>query len=148
MLVIDSFSNADAATALLGEIRRLTPKPVRYLVNTHYHVGHTGGDAAMRQSGAVIIAHRNVRGWIRTENFHLFGESLTPELKAMVESLPVPDLVTDKDLTIWLGSRKVVVQSVLGHTGGDLTVEVPDAHALFCGDLLWTRRPPTSSTAP
>ena len=142
VLVIDSFSNTDAATALLAEIRRITTKPVRYLVNTHYHVDHTGGDAVMREAGAVVIAHRNVRGWIRTENFHLFGDRLTPELKTMVETLPLPDLVTDKDLTIWLGSRKVVVQSVLGHTGGDLTVAVPDAHALFCGDLLWTRRPP------
>ena len=43
VLVVDSFFNPDAARALVGEIRRLTPKPIRYVVNTHYHADHTGG---------------------------------------------------------------------------------------------------------
>jgi glyoxylase-like metal-dependent hydrolase (beta-lactamase superfamily II) len=50
--------------------------------------------------------------------------------------------VTDKDLTVWLGSRKVVVRSVLGHTGGDLVVSVPDAKVMFAGDMLWRRVAP------
>ncbi|HEY6028492.1 MAG TPA: hypothetical protein VIV09_16460, partial [Pseudolabrys sp.] len=49
---------------------------------------------------------------------------------ARIAAVPLPDLVTDKDLTIWLGARRVVVRTVLGHTGGDLTVEVPDAHVI------------------
>jgi glyoxylase-like metal-dependent hydrolase (beta-lactamase superfamily II) len=142
VLVVDSFFNADAARALVAEIRRLTPKPIRYVVNTHYHVDHTGGDQVLRDAGAVIIAHRNVRGWVRTANIHLFGDRITPELKAQVEALPLPDLVTDKDLTVWLGSRKVVVRTVLGHTGGDLTVSVPEARVLFCGDMVWRKVPP------
>jgi glyoxylase-like metal-dependent hydrolase (beta-lactamase superfamily II) len=54
----------------------------------------------------------------------------------------LPDVVTDKDLTLWLGSRKVVVRSVEGHTGGDLVVFVPDADVLFTGDLLWRKIAP------
>jgi cyclase len=142
VLVVDSFFNVDAAKALVAEIHRLTPKPIRYVVNTHYHADHTGGDQALRDVGAIIIAHRNVRGWVRTNNINLFGDRITPELKAKIAALPLPDLTTDKDLTVWLGSRKVVVQTVLGHTGGDLTVSVPDAKVLFCGDLLWRRVPP------
>jgi cyclase len=142
VLVVDAFFDPDAARALVAEIRRLTPKPIRYVVNTHYHVDHTGGDQAMRDAGAIIIAHRNVRGWIRTDNINLFGGRITPELKAQIEALPLPDLVTDKDLVVWLGARKIVVRTVPGHTGGDLTVFVPDAKALFCGDLLWRKVPP------
>jgi glyoxylase-like metal-dependent hydrolase (beta-lactamase superfamily II) len=63
-------------------------------------------------------------------------------LKARIEALPLPDLTTDKDLTIWLGSRKIEVRTVLGHTGGDLIVAVPDAHVLFTGDLLWRKVAP------
>ena len=142
VLVVDAFFNQDAARALVSEIRRLTPKPIRYVVNTHYHADHTGGDQALRDAGAIIIAHRNVRGWVRVNNINLFGDRITPELKARIEALPLPDLVTDKDLTVWLGSRKVVVQTVLGHTGGDLTIFVPDAKVLFCGDMLWRKVPP------
>jgi cyclase len=142
VLVVDAFFNQDAARALVAEIHRLTPKPIRYVVNTHYHLDHTGGDQALRDAGAIIIAHRNVRGWVRTNNINLFGDRITPELKARIAVLPFPDLVTDKDLTVWLGSRRIVVRTVLGHTGGDLTIFVPDARVLFCGDLLWRKIAP------
>jgi len=142
VLVVDAFFTTDAARALVGEIRRLTPKPIRYVVNTHYHADHTGGDQALRDAGAVIIAHKNVRGWVRVNNINLFGDRITPDLKARIEALPLPDVTTDKDLAVWLGSRKVVVKTVLGHTGGDLTVFVPDAKVLFTGDMLWRKIPP------
>lgn len=142
VLVVDAFFTQDAARALVAEIKRLTPKPIRYVVNTHYHADHTGGDQVLRDAGAIIIAHRNVRGWIRTNNVNLFGDRITPELKARIEALPLPDLVTDKDLIVWLGARRIVVRTVLGHTGGDLTVTVPDARILFTGDMLWRKVPP------
>ncbi len=137
VLVVDSFFDPEAAKALLAEIRKLTPKPVRYVVNTHYHIDHVAGDAVFRQAGAIIIAHRNVRGWVRTENIHLLGEAITPARRELVEHLALPDLVTDKDLSIWLGQRRVMIRAFPGHTGGDLVIGVPDAKVLFCGDLLW-----------
>lgn len=142
VLVVDSFFTPAAARALVAQIHRLTPKPIRYLVNTHYHIDHTGGDQVLREAGAIIIAHRNVRGWVRTYNVNLLGERITPGLRAQIQALPLPDLVTDKDLIVWLGSRKVVIRTVLGHTGGDLTIGVPDAGVLFTGDLFWRKVPP------
>ena len=142
VLVVDALFTPDAARALVAEIRRLTPKPIRYVVNTHYHADHTGGDQVLRDAGAVIIANKNVRGWMRTNNLNLFGDRITPELKARIDALPLPDLVTDKNLTIWLGGRKVELRTVLGHTGGDLVISVPDAHVLFTGDLLWRKVAP------
>jgi cyclase len=142
VLVIDSFFDPDSTRALVAEIRKLTPKPIRYVVNTHYHADHTGGDQVLRDAGAVIIAHRNVRGWVRVNNINLFGDRITPEIKSRIEVLPLPDVTTDQSLTIWLGSRKVEVRTVLGHTGGDLTVSVPDARVLFAGDMLWRKVAP------
>jgi cyclase len=142
VLVVDSFFDPNATRALVAEIHKLTSKPILWVVNTHYHIDHTGGDGVLREAGARIVAHRNVRGWVRTENLHLFGDRITPQLKAQVEALALPDLVTDKPLTLWLGSRRVEVRPVEGHTGGDLVISIPDAKVLFCGDMLWRRFPP------
>ena len=137
VLVIDSFFDPEATKVLIADIRKLTPKPIRYVVNTHYHADHVAGDAVLRDAGAIIIAHRNIRGWVRTENLHLFGAHPSPRIEAMINTLALPDVTTDQDLTIWLGKRKILVQPVLGHTGGDLIVTVPDSKTVFCGDILW-----------
>lgn len=142
VLVIDSFQHPEAAQALLAEIRKLTPLPVRWVVNTHYHLDHTAGNKVYADAGARVIAHRNERGWLRSENLKFFGPTPKPEQKAMVESLVQPELLVNSDLTIQLGARRIEVRSWLGHTGGDLVVVVPDARVMFCGDLLWRRTSP------
>ena len=140
--VIDAFFTPDAARALLAAIRQVTPKPVRYVVNTHYHVDHTGGDQVFRDAGAIIVAHRNVREWLHAENPRLLGDRITPAQRALIAGLAEPDLTTRTALTIWLGARRLDVRAYPGHTGGDLVVEVPDAKTVFTGDLLWRRTSP------
>jgi cyclase len=49
--VIDSFYRPEAAPALLAEIRKLTPLPIRYVINTHYHIDHVAGDNTFRSAG-------------------------------------------------------------------------------------------------
>ena len=61
VLVVDSFFQPDTAKALLSEIRKITPKPIRYVVNTHYHLDHVAGDQVFKDAGAIIVTHRNVR---------------------------------------------------------------------------------------
>ena len=145
VLVVDSFFEPDTARALLSEIRKITPKPVRYVVNTHYHLDHVAGDPIFKEAGAVIVTHRNVHAWMRAENLHMFGDVPDPAFKARMEQriaqLPLPDLVIESPITVWLGDRHVDIRPVEGHTGGDLVVGVPAAKVLFCGDMLW-RMPP------
>jgi len=66
VVVIDTFENAPAAQALLGEIRMLTKLPIKFVVNTHYHLDHVAGNAVFAKEGAAIVAHRNVPSWIHT----------------------------------------------------------------------------------
>ena len=149
--VVDTFVGVEPAKELLAEIRKVTNLPVRYVINTHYHLDHTGGNAVFGEAGAVIIAHRNVRTWLRTENLKLFGATPKPEDKARVEALALPDMVYSDAIDLYLGTRLVQVRYMPGHTGGDSVVFVPDANVVFAGDLVWQHHLPNlidASTQP
>src|ERR1700679_1642091 len=68
VLVIDTFQDPRPAKALLSEIRKLTSLPIRFVVNTHYHLDHVNGNDVFAAAGATIVAHKNVRAWMRSEN--------------------------------------------------------------------------------
>src|SRR5215472_16840563 len=142
VVVVDTFVSVAAARDLLAEIRKVTNLPIRFVINTHYHLDHTGGNAVFAEAGATIVAQRNLRGWLRTENLKFFGANPKPEDKARVEALVLPDEVYSDALDIYLGSRLIQVRYMLGHTGGDSVVIVPDANVVFGGDLIWQKHLP------
>ncbi len=135
--VVDTFENPEASKQMLAEIRKLTQLPVKFVVNTHYHIDHVAGNSLFQQNGAVVFAQRNVRSWIQTENLKFFGKDIKPEQRKMVETLGAPDAVYDTGVTLFLGSRRIDVRVFPGHTGGDSVVFVPDANVVFTGDLFW-----------
>lgn len=145
--VIDTFEDPGAAKGLLAEIRKITPLPIRFVVNTHYHLDHVNGNDVFAAAGATILAQRNVRDWERTENLKWWGDKIKPEVKVRVESLKLPDVVYDQGVDLYLGSRKIEVRSYPGHTGGDSIVYVHDAGVMFCGDLFWNRHIPNLTDA-
>lgn len=135
--VIDSFENVESAQQLLAEIRKLTRLPVKFVINTHYHLDHTAGNRVFQDAGAVVLAQRNVRTWIHTENLKFFGKNIKPEQKKFVEDLAAPEVVYDSYITLFLGNRRIDVKVFPGHTGGDSVVYISDASAVFTGDLFW-----------
>jgi cyclase len=139
--VVDTFVSEAAARALLAEIRKVTDLPIRFVVNTHYHLDHTGGNKVFAEAGAAIIAHKNLAGWLRTENMKFFPNP-TPEQRARVESLVGPQLTYTDGVDLDLGGRAVRVRYFPGHTGGDSVVFVPDANVVFAGDLGWNHHLP------
>lgn len=149
--VVDTFVGVEPARELLAEIRKVTNLPVRYVINTHYHLDHTGGNAVFAEAGATIIAHRNVRTWLRSENLKFFGPTPNPEDKARIEALMLPDMVYSDAIDLYLGTRLVQVRYMPGHTGGDSVIFVPDADVVFAGDLVWQHHLPNlvdASTQP
>ena len=142
VLVVDTFENPAAAKQLLAEIRKLTPLPVKYVVNTHYHLDHVAGNKVFADAGAIVIGHQNVAGWMHTENLKFFGKDIKPEQKSMVENLVTPDISYESALSLSLGKRTVYVGFAPGHTGGDSWVAIPDAKVVFWGDLFWHRTLP------
>src|SRR5438874_844154 len=126
--VIDTFVDVVPAQQLLVEIRKITSLPIRFVINTHYHLDHTGGNKVFADAGALVTAHQNLRGWLRTENLKFFGQNIKPEQKARVDALVLPQLTYDDGVHLYLGSRLVIVYFLVGHTGGDSVVFVPDAN--------------------
>jgi cyclase len=142
VLVVDTFQDPRPANAMLAEIRKLTPLPIRFVVNTHYHLDHVNGNDVFAAVGATVVAHRNVRAWMRSENIKMLDPPVTAEKKARVESLTLPTVVHDSHIDLYLGSRRINVRYYPGHTGGDSVVSIPNAHVVFCGDMLWKEHVP------
>jgi glyoxylase-like metal-dependent hydrolase (beta-lactamase superfamily II) len=140
--VIDTFQDAKAAEQLLAEIQKLTKLPVKFVVNTHYHLDHVTGNGVFAKTGAVIVAQKNVPAWIHTENLKFFGAGIKPEQKSWIAGLVAPNVGYDSAVDLYLGSRKILVRYFPGHTGGDTVVIIPDAQVVFTGDLFWKKTLP------
>jgi cyclase len=142
VVVIDSFASASAAKELLAEIRQRTKLPIKFVVNTHYHADHVGGNGVFADAGASILAHRHVRRWIHAENLRLIGDKAPQSIKTMIQGLTSPSVLYSESVNLYLGGREIQVRFFPGHTGGDSVVFVPDARVAFGGDLLWRNAVP------
>ena len=68
VVIFDTFFTPVAIEELIGEIQKLTNKPIKYAVNSHYHLDHTGGNQVLAARGIPIIAHDNVMQWQIVKN--------------------------------------------------------------------------------
>ena len=68
VLIFDTFFTPAALEELIGKIQKLTDKPIKYAVNSHYHLDHTGGNQVLVARGVPIIAHENLMQWQTTKN--------------------------------------------------------------------------------
>jgi glyoxylase-like metal-dependent hydrolase (beta-lactamase superfamily II) len=124
---------------LKAAIAAVTQQPVRFLVNTHYHRDHVGGNAPFSKDGAVVVAHDNVRKRLAE------GTTMAvPEVKytpAPEEALPA---LTHKDgMTLQVKGRSAQLKHPLNaHTDGDTFVFFADANVLSTGDTVAMGRYP------
>ncbi len=150
VVVIDTFENSAAAEALLKDIQAKTAEPVRFVVNTHYHLDHVAGNSVFAAAGATVMAQDNVRYWERTENLKFFGDKIKPEEKQFVESLGLPTVTYATGATLFLAkandssgeARRIVLRAMPGHTGGDTIIYDKRSDVVFCGDLFWNHTLP------
>jgi glyoxylase-like metal-dependent hydrolase (beta-lactamase superfamily II) len=119
VLIVDSkFANENARAMEL--LRTVTDLPVKYLVNTHMHPDHTGGNIAFEALGSDIVATENARKRL-----------------AEAQAMGLPTITFDDHLRIYFGERVMDFYWLgRGHTDGDLVIHLPEERLVLAGDLF------------
>ena len=119
---------------ILAAIAKLTPKPVRFVINTHWHFDHTGGNENLGQAGAIIVAHDNVRKRMNSEQFIEFMQmKIPPSPKATLPVVTFPGTIT-----FHLNGDEIRVFHVpRAHTDGDSIVHFVKNDVIHMGDVYF-----------
>jgi len=134
VLVDDEFAPLAPKIAAALKSLGITDKPVRYVINTHYHFDHTGGNAPFAGQGSTVIAHDNVRARMMAGGTAGNGGSIKMTSKpAEPEALPV--ITFDHDVSVHLNGEDVrALHFPAGHTDGDAIIFFPKANVVHMGD--------------
>ncbi len=119
---------------ILAAIKAITDKPVRFLINTHWHFDHTGGNENLGKAGVVIVAQDNVRKRLSTKTpIEFFKSDYGPSPSA---ALPV---ITFKEtLTFHLnGDEATAIHVANAHTDGDAIIRFRNANVVHMGDTYF-----------
>jgi cyclase len=134
VIVDDQFAPlADKIQATLKGLG-ITDKPVRFVINTHYHGDHTGGNAPFSNSGSTVIAQDNVRKRMQTAGVAGNGGSIKMETKP-AEKAALPIITFEHDVTVHLNGEDIrALHFPSGHTDGDAIIFFPKNNVVHMGD--------------
>jgi glyoxylase-like metal-dependent hydrolase (beta-lactamase superfamily II) len=132
IVVVDD-QYAPLADRIQAALKGITDKPVRFIINTHYHEDHTGGNSYF-QKQAPIIAHDNVRKRLESGGGAGNGGSVHMDFKpAPKEALPI--ITFDHDVTVHLNGEDIrALYFPAGHTDGDSVIFFPKSNVVHMGD--------------
>jgi glyoxylase-like metal-dependent hydrolase (beta-lactamase superfamily II) len=130
VLVIDPFQTPELGEMMISTVKSLTDKPIKYVLNTHYHSDHTGANSVFVKREIPVLGRGVIREYIQSGKNNTGG--ITP-----------PTVIINSQTDLWLGDRQVRIERVDGHSAGtDLVAYVPDAKVLFTGDMVFNKRIP------
>jgi glyoxylase-like metal-dependent hydrolase (beta-lactamase superfamily II) len=113
------------------KVKSVTDKPIRYVLNTHAHPDHIGGNAALLAANAQILIHKNARASM--------AEGKMPGLEAIGGTIRAfrPQITYTDQLEVFLGGKEVIAHHFgRGHTNGDSVIYFPSEKVLHAGDLF------------
>lgn len=142
VVIDDQF--ARMSTAIMDAIAAITDKPISFMINTHYHGDHTGGNAQFRAAGATILAHDNVhKRMSETQRSALFNRDTPP-----ADASKRPHMTYSAQTTFHAnGQMAKVIHVPSGHTDGDSIIYFADANVIHMGDNFFNGLFPYIDTA-
>jgi cyclase len=135
---------APLTSKIQAAIAKLTDKPVKFVLNTHWHFDHTGGNENMGKAGAVIVAHENVRKRMSVEGFIEFLG-----MKTQAEPKPALPVVTfTRDVSFHINGDELFAYYVpRAHTDGDAIVQFKKSNVIHMGDVFFNKLYPFIDTS-
>lgn len=142
ILVVDTLISAKEGQRFLADIRKVSDKPIKYVINTHTHLDHAFGNGVFAKLGAVVISHDADRRYMEKTGAEILKNSgnygLKPEDMTGTE-IVYPSLTFSERMTIDLGGESVeLIRMGPSHTEGSLIVYLPAKKLAFAGDILFT----------
>jgi glyoxylase-like metal-dependent hydrolase (beta-lactamase superfamily II) len=140
VMVVDAQATPVMALEVIERVRKVTDKPIKYVLLSHYHAVRVLGASAY--TDAEVIASDSTRELIveRGQQDKDSEIGRFPRLFRAVESisgLTWPTITFPQQMSVWLGKREVRIMHIgRGHTAGDVIAWVPDANVVFSGDLV------------
>lgn len=146
IVVIDTLISSLEAKRFIKDIRKISEKPIKYVINTHYHLDHTFGNSEFKKIGAVIIAQVNDQKNLKERGAATLKDAnkLGLDEKALWGTeLAYPNLSFTDKMEIDLENQKIELIYVgSSHTDGSILIYLPDKKILFTGDILFTNYHP------
>jgi glyoxylase-like metal-dependent hydrolase (beta-lactamase superfamily II) len=123
-MIDDQF--AALSEKILAAVKTVTDKPIKYLVNTHWHGDHTGGNENLANAGAIIVAHESVRKRM----------SQAQNADSAVPFKSLPEITFTDELNIHLDENHMlmVLHVDAAHTDGDSFIYFPESNVIHLGD--------------
>jgi cyclase len=132
VLMVDS-EFAPLHDRIKAAIEQITKEPIKYLVDTHFHGDHTGGNALFHKDGAIVVAQVNVRNRLAAGTTNGLTGAKTPP----AEPDTLPTLTYKNDMILRFDGRKALLgHPKNAHTDGDTYVLFRDANVLSTGDIF------------
>jgi glyoxylase-like metal-dependent hydrolase (beta-lactamase superfamily II) len=133
VLMIDT-SYAPLADKIKAAIAQVSGKPIQYVVNTHWHQDHVGGNEYFAKAGAVVVAHDNVRKRVSTEQVVKILNKTVPPLPE--SALPV--ITFSRNVTFHLNGNEIFIFHIeRAHTDGDAIVHFKKSNVIHMGDIYF-----------
>jgi cyclase len=133
VLMIDT-SYAPLADKIKAAIAAVSGKPIQYVVNTHWHQDHVGGNEYFAKAGATVVAHDNVRKRVSTEQVVKILNKTVPPLPE--SALPV--ITFSRNMTFYLNGNEIFIFHIeRAHTDGDAIVHFKKSNVIHMGDIYF-----------
>ncbi len=118
---------------VIAKIQELTDQPITFVLNTHFHGDHTGGNSAMKELGAIIVSHNNARTRMTQESISaLFGKKNPPS-----DPSAWPVVTFTEEMHFYINEQDIHIRHLKNaHTDGDVIIHFPKANVIHAGDVF------------